>query len=227
MQQREINYVAALRKVPDFNSLVISINTGAFNAFASVIGSQMTTDFRTEHDKRLAEGKLMAFKAWIMAKWFATVHDDTVAAWHKDDVNDDNPDRDAAYHTVDEARMELFKKLWMLFEEVTTKIHPTNSEEDRIARKCIGNNVDITLKKHVVGRNRPLSSYAIGDPDYNAPPPTRDDFIKFRPKKNQHVRTCHGIDERRHRRSIATRGKNTDIQQPRDDRRPAVKPFRR
>ena len=29
----------------------------------------------------------------------------------------------------------------------------------------------------------PLSSYAIDDPDYNAPPPTRDDFIKFRPKK--------------------------------------------
>ena len=71
----------------------------------------------------------------------------------------------------------------MLYEEVTTKIHPTDSKEDRIARKCIGNNIDITLKKHVVGRNRPLSSYAIDNPDYNEPPPTRDDFIKFRPKE--------------------------------------------
>ena len=144
-QQRENDYVTALRKVPDFNSLVTCIDAGAFNDLASVIRSQMTVDFRTEHDERLAEGKLMAFNARIMARWFATIHDDTIAKWKNDDHNVDNPDRDADYHTVDEARMELFKKLWMLFEEVTMKIHSTNSEEDRIAQKCIGNNLDITL----------------------------------------------------------------------------------
>ena len=45
MQQREVNYVAALRKVPDFYTLVISIDTGAFNDLASVIGSQLTQTF--------------------------------------------------------------------------------------------------------------------------------------------------------------------------------------
>ena len=44
-----------------------------------------------------------------MARWFATIHDDTVTSWKKDDHSVKNPDRDAAYHTVDEARMELFK----------------------------------------------------------------------------------------------------------------------
>ena len=53
----------------------------------------------------------MAFNARIMAKWFATVHNDTIALWQKVDQDVDNPDRDAAYHSVDEARMELFKKL--------------------------------------------------------------------------------------------------------------------
>ena len=71
MQQREIDYVAVLRKVPDFNALVTSIDASAFNDLASVIGSQMTVDFCTEHDERLAEGKLMAFNARIMARWFA------------------------------------------------------------------------------------------------------------------------------------------------------------
>ena len=52
MQQRENNYVAALRKVPVFNALVTSIDAGTFNDLASVIGSQMTVDFRTEHDER-------------------------------------------------------------------------------------------------------------------------------------------------------------------------------
>ena len=50
----------------------------------------MTTDFCTEHDEKLAEGKLMAFNARIMARWFATVHDDTIALWQKDDHNVDN-----------------------------------------------------------------------------------------------------------------------------------------
>ena len=129
-QQHENNYVAALRKVPDFNSLIISVDTGAFNELASVIGSQETTNYRTEHDERLAEGKLMAFNAGIMAKWFATLFDDTVAAFKLDDIDAENADRDAAYHTVDEARVELFKKLWMLYEEVTTKIHHTDSKDN-------------------------------------------------------------------------------------------------
>ena len=134
-QQRKSEYVSALRKVPDFNSLVISVDTGAFNELASVIGSQETTDYRTEHDEKLAEGKNMAFNARIMTKWFATLFDDTVASFKTDDVDVENADRDEAYHTVDEARVELFKKLWMLYEEVTTKIHHTDSKDDPIRPK--------------------------------------------------------------------------------------------
>ena len=51
-QQRELKYVEALTKVKDLQSLLVSVDAGAFTELASTIGSCATTDFKTEHDEK-------------------------------------------------------------------------------------------------------------------------------------------------------------------------------
>ena len=177
-QKREQDYVAALTKVTDLTTLLTNVDAGAYDDLASNVGSVATTDFRTAHDDRLSEGKLLTKNSRIMCKWFQLLFDDVVAGNFPPGIEG----KDAAYHHVDESRVEVFRKLWQMYDEVTKNLYPSNSKEDCFARKAIGNNLDITFNMYLLGRDKPISKYGIDDPDFNEPPPNRKDFHSFRPK---------------------------------------------
>ena len=142
----------ALSKIQSFNALVTSVDAGAFHECASSIGSVATTDYKKEgHDDRVAEGKLMAENARTMANWFQLLYDDVKAGNYPAEY----PTRDEALYHVDESRMELFKKFWHFYTEITTRLHPTTSEDDRVARKSAGNNLQMTLDLYIAGREKP------------------------------------------------------------------------
>ena len=65
-QKREQDYVAALTKVTDLTTLLTNVDAGAYDDLASNVGSVATTDFKTAHDERLAEGKLLTKNSRIM-----------------------------------------------------------------------------------------------------------------------------------------------------------------
>lgn len=89
----------ALSKIQDINSLVKSVDAGAFANCASSIGSFMTTDYRTEHDDRVAEGKLMVEHTRVMANWFQLLYNDVISG----NYPLEHPSKDQALYHVDES----------------------------------------------------------------------------------------------------------------------------
>ena len=112
----------ALSKIDSFTTLVTSVEAGAFHECASTIGSAATTDWKKgDYDERFAKGKRMAEDLRIMANWFKILHYDVMAG----NYTDKNPTKEAALNHLDQTRLELFRKFWHFYDEITTRLHPS------------------------------------------------------------------------------------------------------
>ena len=166
-----------LGKYDNLTALITAVDAGAFNDVASTIGSAATTDFRSDNDERTEEAKALISAARVMAEWFQIMYDSVSTGSYPADY----PFEEAAWHHVDETRMKIFDKYWILHRDITERIFPTNSKDDRVGRKAAGNNIQVLLDQYFEGRNVCQSKYTKDDPDFNEPPPTRNDFISFTP----------------------------------------------
>ena len=172
-----------LMKIENLAALITAVDAGAFAEVASTIGSVATTDFRSENDEKTTESKALISAARVMAEWFQLTHDKVANGSYPAD----SPFEEAAWQHVDESRSHVFEKFWFLHDEITQRIFPTDSKADKRGRKAAGNNVQAILDQYFTGRMTCRSKFTIGDPDYNEPPPTRQDFISATPPRKSSV----------------------------------------
>ena len=132
-----------LGKIGSLTALITAVDAGVFNDVASTIGSVATTDFRSDNDERTEEAKALISAARVMAEWFQIMHDDIAAGSFPADY----PFEEAAWHHVDETRMKIFDKYWTLHRDITERIFPTDSKDNRVGRKATGNNIQALLNK--------------------------------------------------------------------------------
>ena len=60
-----------LRKMPDFNAVIVAADAGAIGGSGASVNTAMTSDFQTESDERSREAKATAQTLGLLARFFA------------------------------------------------------------------------------------------------------------------------------------------------------------
>ena len=131
-----------LRKMPDFNAVIVAADAGAIGGSGASVNTAMTSDFQTECDERSREAKATAQTLGLLARFFAIRHDDVL----KEFAGVDDLDAHQAFLDVDDMRVALVGKMWLFHEMITKKLFPANTREDIHGRKSAGNHINVILK---------------------------------------------------------------------------------
>ena len=204
-----------LRKMPDFNAVIVAADAGAIGGSGASTNSAMTSDFQTETDERSREAKATAQTLKMLAQFFALRHDDIL----KEFAGADDHNAHTAFLDVDDMRVALVGKMWLFHEMITKKLFPANTKEDAHGRKSAGNHINVILRNFLHTRRACLSQDTYDDPDYAPAPPTKTDFVQqpgrkpapsATPGKSGEVATPSATDVKVDRKTIASKNAKKD-----------------
>ena len=109
-----------MRKMPDFNAVIVAADAGAIGGSGASVNTAMTSDFQTESDERSREAKATAQTLGLLARFFAIRHDDVL----KEFAGVDDHDAHQAFLDVDDMRVALVGKMWLFHEMITKNYFP-------------------------------------------------------------------------------------------------------